>query len=73
MTRLGERTVARELIGDRDDSAVGAPILVGGNLWGVMMALSTVEMPLPDVAEARLAAFTELIPRRSRTRPPGAN
>jgi anti-sigma regulatory factor (Ser/Thr protein kinase) len=42
-------------------SAVGAPILVGGHLWGVMMALSTEENPLPDDAEARLAAFTELL------------
>ena len=42
-------------------SAVGAPILVGGHLWGVMMALSTAEKPLPDDAETRLAAFTELV------------
>jgi signal transduction histidine kinase len=42
-------------------SAVGAPILVGGHLWGVMMALSTEEKPLPADAEMRLAAFTELI------------
>jgi len=42
-------------------SAVGAPILVGGQLWGMMMALSTEEKPLPDDAETRLAAFTELI------------
>ena len=42
-------------------SAVGAPILVGGNLWGVMMAFSTHDKPLPNDAETRLAAFTELI------------
>jgi signal transduction histidine kinase len=42
-------------------SAVGAPILVGGHLWGVMMALSAEEKPLPADAEARLAAFTGLI------------
>ncbi len=42
-------------------SAVGAPILVGGHLWGVMMALSTEEKHLPDDAETRLAAFTELV------------
>jgi len=42
-------------------TAVGAPILVGGDLWGVMMALSTEEQPLPDDTETRLAAFTELI------------
>ena len=42
-------------------SAVGAPIHVGGELWGAMMALSTEEKPLPKDAETRLAAFTELI------------
>jgi signal transduction histidine kinase len=42
-------------------SAVGAPILVDGYLWGLMMALSTEEKPLPDDAETRLAGFTELI------------
>ena len=42
-------------------AAVGAPILVSGDLWGVMMALSTEEKPLPADTETRLAAFTELI------------
>jgi signal transduction histidine kinase len=42
-------------------SAVGAPILVDGDLWGLMMALSTEDKPLPADTETRLANFTELI------------
>jgi len=42
-------------------SAVGAPIIVGGDLWGVIFAASTLEQPLPTGTEARLASFTELV------------
>ena len=42
-------------------SGVGAPISVGARLWGVMVAASTAEEPLPIGIEARLAAFTELV------------
>jgi signal transduction histidine kinase len=41
-------------------SAVGAPIVVEGRVWGVMILAST-EQPLPADAEARLASFTELV------------
>jgi signal transduction histidine kinase len=41
-------------------SAVGAPISVEGQLWGVMTAGSTRAEPLPAGSEARLAGFTEL-------------
>ena len=41
-------------------SAVGSPIVVEGQLWGVMTATST-EGPLPPDTEARLASFTELV------------
>jgi signal transduction histidine kinase len=41
-------------------SAVGSPIVVEGDLWGVMTATST-EGPLPPDTEARLASFTELV------------
>ena len=51
-------TVARES-GVR--SAVGTPIIVEGRLWGVMIAGSTRERPLPHDTEARLADFTELL------------
>jgi GAF domain-containing protein len=42
-------------------SSVGAPISVGGRLWGVVIVASEVDPPLPVDAEARLAGFTELI------------
>ena len=41
-------------------SAVGSPVVVKGNLWGVMTATST-EGPMPPGTEARLASFTELV------------
>jgi signal transduction histidine kinase len=41
-------------------SGVGAPILVEGRLWGVMIVGSN-EDPLPPDTEARLASFTELV------------
>ena len=42
-------------------SAVGAPIIVAGRLWGMMAAISSKERPLPRDTEARLASFTELV------------
>ena len=41
--------------------SVGAPIIVEGHLWGVMVASSAGERPLHRDTEARLAAFTELV------------
>jgi signal transduction histidine kinase/CHASE3 domain sensor protein len=41
-------------------SAIGAPIVVEGRVWGVM-ALASTEQPLPADSEARLASFTELV------------
>jgi signal transduction histidine kinase len=49
--------VIREL-GSR--SGVGAPIIVEGRLWGVMIAGAVGDEPLPADSEARLASFTEL-------------
>jgi signal transduction histidine kinase len=40
-------------------SAVGSPIVVGGQLWGAVVASSTKQ--LPERTEARLADFTELL------------
>jgi signal transduction histidine kinase len=40
-------------------AAVGVPVSVQGQLWGVMVVISRVE-PLPAGTEARLAGFTEL-------------
>jgi signal transduction histidine kinase len=42
-------------------SAVGAPVIVDGRLWGVMATYSTPDQPLSAGAEARLANFTELL------------
>jgi signal transduction histidine kinase len=42
-------------------SAVGAPILVGGQLWGVIVVGSAGEEALAADTEVRLAAFTELV------------
>jgi GAF domain-containing protein len=42
-------------------SSVGAPIIVEGTLWGVMVVGSSRELPLPADTEGRLASFTELV------------
>jgi signal transduction histidine kinase len=42
-------------------SAVGTPIFVEGRLWGVVVAASVGEQPLPADTEVRLAHFTELL------------
>ena len=42
-------------------SAVGVPIRVEGQLWGLMNVYSTQEERLPESTEARLAGFTELV------------
>src|SRR3954454_19508055 len=42
-------------------SGVAAPIVVDGRLWGAMLAWSLEPRMLPDDAESRLVAFTELV------------
>src|SRR5262249_38431311 len=42
-------------------SGVAVPVQVQRSLWGVVMAASRTEKPLPADAEERLAKFTELI------------
>ena len=42
-------------------TAVGAPIIVDGYLWGAAVVGSTRPEPLPSDTEARLADFTDLI------------
>lgn len=42
-------------------SAVAAPIIVEGRLWGMMGAGTSQEQPLPADTEGRLASFTELV------------
>jgi signal transduction histidine kinase len=41
-------------------SSVGAPITVGGRLWGVLAVVSKGEQPLPGDTEQRLTEFAEL-------------
>jgi signal transduction histidine kinase len=52
-------TVAARELGMR--SAAGAPIIVEGRLWGVMIVTSKCDNALPRGTEHRLAAFTELV------------
>jgi signal transduction histidine kinase len=54
----GTADVARGL---RLRSTVGAPIVVEGKLWGALMAATRGVEPLPEDAESRIAAFTELV------------
>jgi len=42
-------------------SAVGAPLVVDGHLWGVMAVASSTAAGLPADTEGRLADFTELV------------
>jgi signal transduction histidine kinase/uncharacterized protein YoaH (UPF0181 family) len=42
-------------------SSVGAPIVVDGRLWGVMIVSSAGEQPLAPDTESRITAFTELV------------
>jgi GAF domain-containing protein len=42
-------------------STVGVPIVVEGNLWGVICVGTSSAQPLPGDTEERLAGFTELI------------
>jgi GAF domain-containing protein len=42
-------------------SAVGAPVVVDGRLWGAMIAASLRPDPIPADTEARMCEFTELV------------
>ncbi len=42
-------------------AAVGAPIVVGGRVWGVMAVGSSRPEPLPAETETRIGAFAELV------------
>jgi len=42
-------------------SAAGAPIVVGGRVWGVMTGGSSADVALPADIDLRLAEFTELV------------
>jgi len=42
-------------------AAIGEPIVVGGRLWGAMVAAALAGNPLPPDSETRLEQFTELV------------
>ena len=42
-------------------SAVAAPVIVEGRLWGIIIAATSQDEPLPGETERRLEQFTELI------------
>jgi signal transduction histidine kinase len=56
-----EGSIAERLRADGIRSVVGTPILVEGELWGVMLAGSMQPEPLPVATEARMEAFTQLV------------
>ncbi len=56
-----EREATELALSLRVRSAVGAPILVEGELWGALMAATRAVEPWAENAEARIAAFTELV------------
>jgi signal transduction histidine kinase len=53
--------VAAELREHGVRSSVGAPIMADGRLWGVVIAATEREDPLPPESESRIAEFTELV------------
>ncbi|MEA2139900.1 MAG: hypothetical protein QOG56_3050 [Solirubrobacteraceae bacterium] len=55
------RAVATRLRELRIQSLVGAPVIVEGRIWGVMVASWREERAASDEAETRIAEFTELI------------
>src|SRR5215207_9859879 len=42
-------------------ASVGAPIRLGGRLWGAVMVSTVEEQPFPEGAEQRIADFAELV------------
>jgi PAS domain S-box-containing protein len=56
-----EGTIADAVRDSGIRSGAGAPIIVDGEVWGVMATATTGPGPLPPRIEDRLAAFTELV------------
>ncbi len=55
----GQMTAAVRATGIR--ATVGTPIIIEGNVWGMMVAGTTGAQRLPADTEARLASFAELL------------
>jgi GAF domain-containing protein len=49
-------------------ASVGAPLIVEGRLWGVLVVASTTDRPLPPATEPRLAEFAALVATADATR-----
>ena len=47
--------------GLRINSSVGVPIIVGGDLWGLIAVVSMNDEPIPAETEQRLTGFTQLV------------
>jgi signal transduction histidine kinase len=56
-----EGTIAEVARGAGFRSAIGAPIIVDGAIWGTIIAISTMAEPIPERSEIRLRQFTELV------------
>jgi signal transduction histidine kinase len=50
-----------QTLGEMPFSTVGAPIVVDGRVWGVILASSTKAEPFPDDTESRIMGFAELV------------
>jgi PAS domain S-box-containing protein len=59
--RTASGAIAEALLPIGLRSAVGAPIMVEGRLWGAMITATIGEEPLPAETESRLGHFTELV------------
>jgi PAS domain S-box-containing protein len=55
----GDTLAAARRMGLR--SSIGVPITVDGNVWGVIVVATTLDVPIEESAEARLVDFTELV------------
>jgi signal transduction histidine kinase len=53
--------LARRVLSGGYRAAVAAPVTVGGRLWGVLVAATASEEPLPEGLEQRLCDFAELV------------
>ena len=54
-------SLSPRMVAHRIRSSVGVPINVEAELWGIVIAASTREEPMPDATETRLGSFTELV------------
>jgi PAS domain S-box-containing protein len=56
-----DHPIADQLCAGGVEAGFGVPVIVNGETWGVITALSSNDTPLPDDIEPRLISFTELL------------